>query len=169
VPRDGVLPRRLRGEAAENGDRNGAWLAARTTGFGLDPLLFPPRSDGCEGWTWSTPYAARREVLLSPLGLPCNPPPGGTLAAVDMNAGTIKWQVPLGLSPYGGFIKGVPSLGGPILTAGGLVFIAAAMDNHIRAFDVESGVEVEIGSVTSPACQSEAAMIARSYHQRAIF
>jgi glucose dehydrogenase len=40
---------------------------------------------------------------LSPLGLPCNPPPWGTLAAVDMNAGTIKWQVPLGLSPYGGF------------------------------------------------------------------
>ena len=89
-----------------------------------------------------TPYAARREVLLSPLGLPCNPPPWGTLAAVDMNAGTIKWQVPLGLSPYGGFIKGVPSLGGPIVTGSGLVFIAAAMDNHIRAFDVESGVEL---------------------------
>ena len=89
-----------------------------------------------------TPYAARREVLLSPLGLPCNPPPWGTLAAVDMNAGSIKWQVPLGLSPYGGFIKGVPSLGGPIVTGSGLVFIAAAMDNHIRAFDVESGVEL---------------------------
>jgi quinoprotein glucose dehydrogenase len=89
-----------------------------------------------------TPYAARREVLLSPLGLPCNPPPWGTLAAVDMNAGTIKWQVPLGLSPYGGFIKGVPNLGGPIVTASGLVFIAAAMDNHIRAFDVENGTEL---------------------------
>jgi quinoprotein glucose dehydrogenase len=89
-----------------------------------------------------TPYAARREVLLSPLGLPCNPPPWGTLAAVDMNDGTIKWQVPLGLSPYGGFIKGVPSLGGPIVTGSGLVFIAAAMDNHIRAFDVESGSEL---------------------------
>jgi quinoprotein glucose dehydrogenase len=89
-----------------------------------------------------TPYAARREVLLSPLGLPCNPPPWGTLAAVDMNAGTIKWQVPLGLSPYGGFIKGVPSLGGPIVTGSGLVFVAAAMDNHIRAFDIDSGVEL---------------------------
>ena len=89
-----------------------------------------------------TPYAARREVLLSPLGLPCNPPPWGTLAAVDMNAGSIKWQVPLGLSPYGGFIKGVPNLGGPIVTASGLVFVSAAMDNHIRAFDVENGTEL---------------------------
>jgi hypothetical protein len=43
-----------------------------------------------------------------------------------MNAGTIKWQVPLGLSSYGGFIKGVPSLGG----GSGLVFIAAAMDSR---------------------------------------
>ena len=66
----------------------------------------------------------------------------GDVHAACMNAGTIKWQVPLGLSPYGGFIKGVPSLGGPIVTHSGLVFIAAAMDNHIRAFDVGSGSEL---------------------------
>jgi quinoprotein glucose dehydrogenase len=94
------------------------------------------------GRALGTPYAALREVLLSPLGLPCNPPPWGTLVAIDMNAGTIKWQVPLGLSPYGGFIHGVPSLGGPIVTAGGVVFIAAAMDEYLRAFDVASGDEL---------------------------
>ena len=46
-----------------------------------------------------TPYAARREVLLSPLGLPCNPPPWGTLAALDMNAGTINGRCPSGCRP----------------------------------------------------------------------
>ena len=43
-----------------------------------------------------TPYVMRRKALLSPLGLPCNPPPWGTLAAVEASTGKIRWQVPLG-------------------------------------------------------------------------
>ncbi|MBI3473785.1 MAG: PQQ-binding-like beta-propeller repeat protein, partial [Candidatus Solibacter usitatus] len=94
-----------------------------------------------------TPYAMWRRPLLSKLKLPCVPPPWGTLAAVDLIAGKIKWQVPLGtlrdLAPVPLPIKtGVPSMGGPIATAGGLTFIAAALDNYIRAFDTDTGVEV---------------------------
>lgn len=95
-----------------------------------------------------TPFGMRREALLSPLGLPCTAPPWGSLVAVDLRAGTIKWQVPLGstedLAPF--FVPtrtlGTPNLGGPIVTASGLIFIGAAMDNYLRAFDVETGKEL---------------------------
>ena len=88
-----------------------------------------------------TPYAAERELLLSPLGVPCNPPPWGELGAVDLDAGTIRWQLPLGGAALG-LIRGAPNLGGPIVTAGGLVFIGAARDEYLRAFDVETGAEL---------------------------
>jgi quinoprotein glucose dehydrogenase len=77
--------------------------------------------------------------------LPCAPPPWGTLSAVDMATGTIRWQVPLGsLAPAKPIVpQGAPSLGGPIVTAGGLVFIAGTMvDPSFRAFDVETGKEI---------------------------
>lgn len=93
------------------------------------------------GMGLGTPYAAERDVLLSPLGIPCNPPPWGTLTAVDVTAGKIKWQVPLGARTFG-LVRGLPNLGGPMITAGGLVFIAAAMDNRFRAFDIDTGAEL---------------------------
>ena len=92
-----------------------------------------------------TPYGMRREVLLSPLGIPCTAPPWGTLSAVDMKAGTIRWQVPLGTTKGKAPLAlnwGMPNLGGPIVTAGGLVFIAAATDDRLRAFDVDTGKEL---------------------------
>lgn len=94
-----------------------------------------------------TPYAARREALLASSGLPCNPPPWGTLAAIDLNTGDISWQVPFGtvrdIAPVPIPINyGVPNLGGPVTTASGLIFIGAAMDNYIRAYDVETGKEL---------------------------
>ncbi|HXY31169.1 MAG TPA: pyrroloquinoline quinone-dependent dehydrogenase [Gemmatimonadaceae bacterium] len=94
-----------------------------------------------------TPYGMSREVLRSPSGLPCNPPPWGSLVAVNLADGSIRWSVPLGTTadlPFAGgvAVDGTPSLGGPIITAGGLVFIASAMDNYLRAFDVESGREL---------------------------
>jgi len=77
--------------------------------------------------------------------LPCAPPPWGMLSAVDMTTGAIRWQVPLGsMAPDNAAVPaGAPSLGGAIVTAGGLVFIAGTViDPAFRAFDVETGKEV---------------------------
>lgn len=90
------------------------------------------------------PYGMSRQLLRAPSGLPCTPPPWGTLAAIDAATGVVKWQVPLGGMP------GVPeepklgsiNLGGPIATAGGLVFIGASLDANLKAFDVETGAEL---------------------------
>ena len=95
-----------------------------------------------------TPYGMRRGPLFSPIGAPCIAPPWGNLTAIDMEKGTILWQVPLGtiedLAPaiVPNFEYGVPNLGGPIITAGGLIFIGAAMDDYIRAYDLENGREL---------------------------
>jgi quinoprotein glucose dehydrogenase len=95
-----------------------------------------------------TPYGLfRLPALMSPLGLPCTKPPWGTLLAVDVATGEVKWEAPLGtirdLAPVPLPIKfGTPNLGGPIVTQGGLVFIGAAMDNYLRAFDLETGQEL---------------------------
>ncbi len=73
------------------------------------------------------PYGIFRTFLFAKAHrLPCAPPPWGMLTAVDMTTGTIRWQVPLGsLAPSKPRVPlGAPSLGGPIVTAGGLVFIA---------------------------------------------
>ncbi|HUB09530.1 MAG TPA: pyrroloquinoline quinone-dependent dehydrogenase [Myxococcales bacterium] len=91
-----------------------------------------------------TPYAVYRAPLLAPSGLPCNPPPWGQLAAVDLAAGTVRWQVPVG-SLAGQ--AGSPILGGPIATAGGLVFIAGTEDAKLHAFDSDSGQELWSGSL----------------------
>jgi quinoprotein glucose dehydrogenase len=95
-----------------------------------------------------TPYGLFRvPALLSPLGLPCTKPPWGTLLAIDTDTGQVQWEVPLGtirdLAPVPLPIRwGTPNLGGPIVTGGGLVFIGAAMDNYLRAFDLETGKEL---------------------------
>ncbi len=92
-----------------------------------------------------TPYGMRRAPFLSPLGIPCIRPPWGELSAVDMQTGKIAWQRRLGTledvapAPVPNLELGTPGAGGPIVTAGGLVFIAAVMDNYLRAFDLQTG------------------------------
>lgn len=95
------------------------------------------------------PFGMRREALLGPLGLPCNKPPWGQLHAVDMKTGQVLWEVPLGttrdLAPGSQLVlrgAGTPNFGGPIATASGLVFIGAAMDDYLRAFDSRTGKEL---------------------------
>ena len=103
-----------------------------------------------------TPYVMRRRVLLAPSRLPCTPPPFGTLVAIDLSTGGRLWEVPLGsvaglVGPeQAGQIKpewGSPNLGGPIVTAGGVVFIAAALDRALHAFDIETGRELWRGAL----------------------
>jgi quinoprotein glucose dehydrogenase len=91
-----------------------------------------------------TPYVMRRRLLRGPSGLPCTPPPFGSLIGVDLKAGRIAWNVPLGSmmppmddAPFEQW--GSVNLGGPIATASGLVFIGATLDRGFRAFDIETG------------------------------
>ncbi len=94
-----------------------------------------------------TPFAMTREPILSPFFLPCNPPPWGTLKAVSLDTGELLWESPLGTLPDKipfpvPIDFGLPNLGGAAITAGGLVFIGAAMDGYLRAYDAETGREL---------------------------
>ena len=95
-----------------------------------------------------TPYVMARRIFLSPLGLPCTQPPWGKLVAVDLRASTILWERPLGtiedLAPaiVPNLEWGVPNMGGPLLTAGGLIFIGAAIEHAFRAYDIKDGKEL---------------------------
>ncbi|MBV9613702.1 MAG: pyrroloquinoline quinone-dependent dehydrogenase, partial [Acidobacteriaceae bacterium] len=87
-----------------------------------------------------TPYGMMRRLLLSPKGLPCTPPPWSVLLAISASTGEKKWEVPLGtLSARAPAAWGSISLGGPIATAGGLVFIGSTLAPALYAFDIETG------------------------------
>jgi quinoprotein glucose dehydrogenase len=104
--------------------------------------------DGDYGDQTGAPYGMFRRFLQSPSDLPCSAPPWGLLTALDMNEGKIRWQVPLGsMQDFGGahaqqIPPGSISLGGPIITAGGIVFIAGTTDSFLRGFDIETGKEL---------------------------
>ncbi len=97
------------------------------------------------------PYVVKHEVLLSPFGMPCLAPPWGSLLAVSLETGKIAWEVPFGtprdmvpgLSWFPFFpTTGFPSAGGPLVTASGLAFIGASLDNYIRAYSTVDGSEI---------------------------
>jgi quinoprotein glucose dehydrogenase len=84
-------------------------------------------------------------------GMPCQKPPWGRLSAVNANTGAIAWQIPLGVSdslPAGKQNTGRGGSAGPIVTAGGLVFIGAASDGRFRAHDAKSGNELWVARLT---------------------
>lgn len=94
-----------------------------------------------------TPFCVTPDILLSPWGLPCTAPPWNTLDAIDLVSGKQLWSVPLGttrdMAPWPfWYLRGTPGVGGPTVTASGLVFIAGSGDHNFRAFGIETGAEL---------------------------
>ena len=105
-------------------------------------------------------YGVRMHPFLSPIGVPCQVPPWGTVAGADLRTGKIAYQYRNGtirdLSPVPLPVRiGVPGIGGPLLTASGVAFLGAAVDNNFRAYDVASGkilwdVRIPAGGQATP-------------------
>lgn len=101
-----------------------------------------------------TPFAMTRQIMLSPLGLPCNRPPWGRTVALDLRAGKILWESTLGTTedraPLGlALSTGMPAVNGVVVTKGGVLF-SGAMDAYLRAFDAASGAELWQGRLPAP-------------------
>ncbi|MFC6488827.1 PQQ-binding-like beta-propeller repeat protein [Nitratireductor sp. GCM10026969] len=96
---------------------------------------------------FGAPYAAEMGPFYSPLNLPCQQPPWGYIAGVDLRSGetvykrvngTVRDLSPLPLP----FEMGVPGIGGPIVTAGGVAFLSGTLDYYVRAYDLQTGEEI---------------------------
>ena len=93
-------------------------------------------------------------------GMPCWAPPFGEIVAINMNTGDVKWRRPMGaVQQWGWYMPesmGSPTIGGPAVTAGGLVFIGASMDAKVRAYSLEDGKELWSDIVMAPAVANPA-------------
>jgi membrane-bound PQQ-dependent dehydrogenase (glucose/quinate/shikimate family) len=98
-----------------------------------------------------TPYVFAQTTFMSPLGVPCQRPPYGTIYAFDLKTRKPVWSRSFGTSAEAGPFNiptllpirmGVPNMGGSVVTAGGLTFIGAAQDRRLRAYDTATGKEL---------------------------
>ncbi|RMX06874.1 membrane-bound PQQ-dependent dehydrogenase, glucose/quinate/shikimate family [Corticibacter populi] len=110
-----------------------------------------PSTEGEYSTQTGTPWGVERSMFISPLGVPCFKPPFGTLSAIDLASGETKWQVPMGTiqdAPVHGIVPGVriplgmPTMGGPLVTGGGLTFFHGTLDYYVRAMDNDTGEEL---------------------------
>jgi len=97
-----------------------------------------------------TPYKLYRLPLLTASGLPCAPAPFGALVAMDLNTAQKLWSVPVG-TMIAGQQTGTLGMGGPMVTAGGVVFLGASSDAVLRAFDAKTGALLWQGKLPAPA------------------
>ncbi|WP_091846457.1 pyrroloquinoline quinone-dependent dehydrogenase [Palleronia pelagia] len=108
----------------------------------------------------NAPYGFELYIPLNWLGMPCWEPPYGDIRAIDMTTGETLWSRPMGASQKYGFympeFMGSPTIGGPAVTAGGLIFIGASMDAKVRAYSVETGEELWEDTVMAPAVSNPA-------------
>lgn len=93
------------------------------------------------------PYGVFMGPFLSPLGIPCQSPPWGYVAGVDLRTGKIAYKHKNGtvedMAPVPIPLKlGVPGIGGPMITAGGVAFLGAAVDDYLRAYDLTTGTQL---------------------------
>ena len=96
---------------------------------------------------YGTPFGVSLGAFLSPLHIPCREPPWGDLASIDLRTNEVVWRYRIGtirdIAPVPVPLKlGVPMLGGPLVTAGGVAFLTSTMDYYIRGFDVTTGEEI---------------------------
>lgn len=96
---------------------------------------------------FGAPFAVELHPFVSPIGIPCQAPPWGYVAGTDLTTGKIVWKHRNGtvrdLSPLPLPLRmGVPNLGGPIVTAGGVAFLSGTLDYFVRAYDVTSGEQL---------------------------
>lgn len=102
-----------------------------------------------------SPYGIQLTTFLNPLGMPCWKPPYGTIAAYDLKTGAQLWNKPFGQVQKWGFYMpeswGSITIGGPVVTASGLIFIGASMDSRVRALDLRTGNVLWQALVSAPA------------------
>jgi quinoprotein glucose dehydrogenase len=93
--------------------------------------------------TQGSPYASRWTNFFNMWGMPCWAPPYGTLSSYDLNTGKLNWKKPFGQIRKHGIDApeswGSTTIGPPLLTKSGLIFIGASMDGRVRAIDVKTG------------------------------
>ncbi len=101
------------------------------------------------------PYGLQLTTFLNPIGMPCWKPPYGSITAYDLKTGDRLWDAPFGQIQKWGFYMpkswGSVTIGGPVITASGLVFIGASMDSRVRALDLRTGKELWRALVAAPA------------------
>jgi quinoprotein glucose dehydrogenase len=96
---------------------------------------------------FGAPFAIKLSAFTSVLGLPCQAPPWGHVAGADLRSGKVIWMHKNGTvrdsSPLPlPFAMGVPNLGGPVMTAGGVAFLSGTLDQYVRGYDVGNGKEL---------------------------